>query len=399
MVRMTALLGLLALVACVAGTQTDAQREALRQVAEANNAFSTDLYNVLRSEPGNLIVSPMSASAALALVLQGAGGRTAQQLQAALRLPADGDVIKDGFKELFAGLESNNATIVRIANKVYTKTGATIKAPFRSTAVDKFRADAQELDFVNDNEASRKTINRWVEHITDNKIRDLLAELDPSTLMVVVNAIYFKGSWEKPFADGQTRNEPFHVSASSQVSVPMMHVTSHFRYALLPELGARLLELPYQGRTMKMWVILPDEVDGLARVEAGLTSLNFSAVNRQMSSGEVIVSLPKFKIESTFQLHEKLPRLGVQDLFGPGANLTGITDLSVSVSQVIQKAFVEVTEEGTVAAAATAVGIGPTSFVIPRPPQVFKVDRPFIFFLLNRANTFLFIGRVQTPQL
>ncbi|GLH01576.1 Antichymotrypsin-1 [Gryllus bimaculatus] len=331
--------------------------------------------NVLRSEPGNLIVSPMSASAALALVLQGAGGRTAQQLQAALRLPADGDVIKDGFKELFVGLESNNATIVRIANKVYTKTGATIKAPFRSTAVDKFRADAQELDFVHDNEASRQTINRWVEQITDNKIRELLKKLDPSTLMVVVNAIYFKGSWEKPFADGETRNEPFHVSASSQVSVPMMHVTSHFRYAVLPELGARLLELPYQGRTMKMWVILPDEVDGLARVEAGLTSLNFSAINRQMSSGE----------------------LGVQDLFGPGANLSGITDLSVSVSQVIQKAFVEVTEEGTVAAAATAlVAEGEFALILPPPPPpvIFKADHPFLFFFLNSEDVILFVGKL-----
>ncbi|GLH01581.1 Serine protease inhibitor 42Dd [Gryllus bimaculatus] len=332
------------------------------------------VLQVLRSEPGNLIVSPMSASAALALVLQGAGGRTAQQLQAALRLPADGDVIKDGFKELFVGLESNNATIVRIANKVYTKTGATIKAPFRSTAVDKFRADAQELDFVHDNEASRQTINRWVEQITDNKIRELLKKLDPSTLMVVVNAIYFKGSWEKPFADGETRNEPFHVSASSQVSVPMMHVTSHFRYAVLPELGARLLELPYQGRTMKMWVILPDEVDGLARVEAGLTSLNFSAINRQMSSGE----------------------LGVQDLFGPGANLSGITDLSVSVSQVIQKAFVEVTEEGTVAAAATAVEI--VNRYGFEPDIWFRVNRPFAFFVLCEDFIF-FCGRIQKPVL
>ncbi|GLH01582.1 Alaserpin [Gryllus bimaculatus] len=336
------------------------------------------VLQVLRSEPGNLIVSPMSASAALALVLQGAGGRTAQQLQAALRLPADGDVIKDGFKELFVGLESNNATIVRIANKVYTKTGATIKAPFRSTAVDKFRADAQELDFVHDNEASRQTINRWVEQITDNKIRELLKKLDPSTLMVVVNAIYFKGSWEKPFADGETRNEPFHVSASSQVSVPMMHVTSHFRYAVLPELGARLLELPYQGRTMKMWVILPDEVDGLARVEAGLTSLNFSAINRQMSSGE----------------------LGVQDLFGPGANLSGITDLSVSVSQVIQKAFVEVTEEGTVAAAATGVGVVPLSApLFPPRPVIFTADHPFIFLIIDESHLITFIGRVAIPPL
>ncbi|GLH01571.1 ACYPI002244 protein [Gryllus bimaculatus] len=244
----------------------------------------------------------------------------------------------------------------------------TVKAAFRQRAVDSFRSGADEVDFRSENEAARQAINQWVEAATQGKIRNLFAagQLSQDSVLVLVNAIYFKGEWLKAFKPNQTVNEPFHSSSADSV----------------------------QGSSMRMLILLPDEVDGLPRLEENLDSINFTALN--FYPWEVEIKMPKFKIESKLALKEPLSRLGVTDLFTPSANLSGLTDVpNVSVSKVLQKAFVEVNEKGTEAAVATAVEFVARS---GRRRISFTCDHPFLFFIQGADRTILFMGRVASPS-
>ncbi|KAK7788457.1 hypothetical protein R5R35_014702 [Gryllus longicercus] len=374
-----------------------ADESARREMADANNAFAIDLYRALGPLEGNVVMSPLSAGAVLALAWMGAAGRTAEQLGAALHLPsASHERVAQGVRALFDTLQGSEGVEVRVANKMFVHPNFTVKAAFRQRAVDSFRSGADEVDFRSENEAARQAINQWVEAATQGKIRDLFAagQLSQDSVLVLVNAIYFKGEWLKAFKPNQTIDEPFHSSSADSVQVPMMRGTFRAGHTRLREHNASAVELLYKGSSMRMLILLPDEVDGLPRLEENLDSINFTALN--FYPWEVEIKMPKFKIESKLALKEPLSRLGVTDLFTPSANLSGLTDVpNVSVSKVLQKAFVEVNEKGTEAAVATAVEFVARS---GRRRISFTCDHPFLFFIQGADRTILFMGRVASPS-
>lgn len=271
----------------------------------------------------------------------------------------------------------------------------------------------REVDFQGDTEGARQAINGWVEQQTQNMIRELLKPgiLDPQSRLVLVNAIYFRSLWATPFFANQTKEAPFHAAAGESVNVPMMHLTSHFQY--YEGDGVQVLELPYQGNLLSMVVILPQTVDGMAEVEKALTAPRMEEWLAKFKDYEVIVTLPKFTATCEFQLGAELRELGMRLAFQDGpegrprADFSGISDQAVRrdgclhISKVVHQARVEVTEEGTKAAAATAVIMAVTPVTAHRPPPraFFKADHPFLFLIRDRSTgSILFASRIARPR-
>ena len=255
----------------------------------------------------------------------------------------------------------------------------------------------EEITF-SENEKAAKTINGWVEKQTNSKIKGLFTKDDfgGSTELVLVNALYFKGKWLNKFRKAGTANQKFHVTTSKTVEMPMMRNQGQYSVTILEDLKAKALPLPYTGESFHMVIILPDEKNGLDAVEQRLPKFDF-AKGFEFSRPMVYqVSVPKFKIESTFELKETMESLGVQDIFVQGkADLSGISDNAnnLHVSRIVQKAFVEANEEGSEAAGTTAV------VVTKSRPQTFVCDHPFIFFIKDsKTGLILFMGRMVDPS-
>jgi serpin B len=240
-----------------------------------------------------------------------------------------------------------------------------------------------------------------VEEQTGGKIKNLLqpSHLSPNTSLVLTNAIYFKGDWSSPFSKAGTKDEVFTVTEDKRVPVPMMHRTGRLNYSDGEDFQA--LELPYAGDDLSMVIVLPKKMDGLARVEESLTSEKLSAWLAKLGPRRVDVALPKFKVEAGFELQKVLPAMGMPLAFTGSADFSGIDGKrDLFISAVIHKAFVDVNEEGTEAAAATAVVLArPSAVVRPPPAVVFRADHPFAFLIRhNRSGSILFLGRVVNPR-
>uniref|UniRef100_A0A672KXZ4 Serpin B6 n=1 Tax=Sinocyclocheilus grahami TaxID=75366 RepID=A0A672KXZ4_SINGR len=264
----------------------------------------------------------------------------------------------------------------------------------------------EKVDFKKNSEAARVNINKWVEKKTQGKIKDLLPPqgVDETTKLVLVNAIYFKGNWEKKFSKEATRDGQFKMNKTQTKPVKMMRQKSKFPLAFIPEMNSQVLELPYVGKNLSMLIILPNEIQGettgLQKLEKALTyeKLMEWTKSSKMLQEEVQVSLPKFKMAETYGMVQFLRSMGMEDVFDPQkVNLSGMSsNNNLAVSNVIHKAFVEVNEEGTEAAAATGITITTTS--MPLPPKTFIADHPFLFFIRhNPSNSILFYGRICSP--
>ncbi|XP_067005354.2 serine protease inhibitor 42Dd [Anabrus simplex] len=405
-VTITLLLGLFL------GTKSEGNGTALEEahlaVTKACNDFSTALYKAVSSEPGNVVMSPFSVESVMTLVWMGATGETANELSRGLHLPENRDHVEIGFKYLLSILESSETITLDIANKIYLQDGFKLKAPFRRIAVNSFRSDAEEVNFVNATEEARTSINKWVEQKTHDKIKDLIApgSLTVDTRMLALNAIYFRGGWLKPFNETDTYFEPFYTSPGKSINVAMMHQTEYFYHGEIPELQVQVLKLyyratkddeSYEDSPKSMLLLIPDAVDGLAALEAKIVHFNVSQIFNYLSKKEIILSLPKFKVGSTLKLVDSLKQLGISKVFGRGAELSGITDEPVYITDVVQKAFIEVTEKGTEAAAATFIEL--VNFLGSSPTEL-KVNRPFLFLVMDEpSNTVLFMGRVVHPEI
>ncbi|GLH01906.1 Serine protease inhibitor 42Dd, partial [Gryllus bimaculatus] len=373
-----------------------ASEVARQAVTAAANAFSLRLYQAVKANASNVVISPLSAAVLLALTRHGAAGATEQQIASALQLSTDRETTASGYGALLDSLQNNGEAVLRTANRLYAHAGLGLKESFRSTATGSFRAGAEELDFVNATDASRRAINTWVEQNTAGKIKDLFEEgaITQLTRLVLVNAIYFKAGWWKPFDVSETNSSVFHVTPTSQVNVPTMHGTFQLDFGELPAVDAKAVRLPYKAgdAQMSMVILLPNTVDGLERLEAGLDQLDLN--NLTPGFGEVILSLPKIRIESKYNLKEKLKELGITELFNPSADLSGISEHNLYVDEVVQKTFIGVDERGTEAAVATGINwfIG---MIYPRVD--FRADHPFLF-MIKKENTILFLGRVVNPR-
>lgn len=373
-------------------------------VAEANNRFALDLYRQLRAEEGNLFFSPSSISTALAMAYAGAAGETEAEMAKTLHFQMPEKRLHEGMQSLQALWKSpaeENDIRLHQANRLWGQRSYDFLPAFLEITREHYGAELAEVDFAQSEEARRR-INAWVEEQTERKITELVpaGALSSNTRLVLTNAVYFHGVWAAPFNEERTTDEDFHVTAAEKVQVPLMHRQDEFRYAAVDDL--QILELPYGERSLSMLVLLPREVAGLAKLEAELT---FQNLQRWLASvkheDEVKVYLPRFKTTSQFQLSDTLAAMGMQSAFDrDAADFSGMTDSEdLFISAVIHKAFVDVNEEGTEAAAATGAVIAATAAPVePEEPPVFRADHPFVFLIRdNRNDSILFLGRIENP--
>jgi serpin B len=376
---------------------------AAETVAAADAAFALRLYHELAARSDNLIYSPYSISTALSMTYGGAGGATAEQLAAVLGVGSDPAAWHAGRNDIGTSLDRpapvdpNGTTPLTIepTNALFGQDGFAFKPDYLELLAGDYGAGLQAINFAADPEAARAAINRWVARRTNDRIRQLLGPrtIDEMTRFVLVNAIYFKGSWAAPFEKVATKKATFHRLDGSAVQVPTMHGSIAGGYS--QGNGWQAVDLDYTGATMT--VILPD-AGKFAAVEQVLDTAFLAEIDANRRAMEVHLSLPRWSSTTALDLVDNLKPLGIHDLFDPNlADLRGIADAGLYVSQVIHQATIKVDEGGTEAAAATAV-IGGTTGGGPDGEVTVKVDRPFIY-LIRDSNTgeILFAGRVLDP--
>ena len=285
------------------------------------------------------------------------------------------------------------------ANALWTQSGERILPEFQKLIESSYEGGHFPVDFRQSPGAALQYINHWVEEQTKGKIKDLLKpqNIDARTVLVLTNAIYFKALWASPFLAQHTKPDDFYASASDKVRVDMMHQAGRFRYA--EDATAQTLELPYQGGNLAMVIVLPRSKDGLSQLEGSLSLAKLEGSLKALAQRRVEVSLPRFKLTAECELKGALSALGMPVAFDPGqADFSGMTGKrELAISAVVHKAFVEVDEKGTEAAAATGVAMVRASAVFT-PPPVFRADHPFLFLIRdNRNGSILFLGRLVRP--
>ncbi|XP_049443908.1 leukocyte elastase inhibitor [Epinephelus fuscoguttatus] len=388
--------------------QEDRTSPVMAAISSSNTGFALDLFRTLsQTNPtGNIFVSPLSISSALAMVYLGAKGDTAAQMAKALSF-SSGEGVHADFQTLNADINSPSASyILKLANRLYGENTANFLPQFLEATQKYYQADLKAVDFIGAAEACRAEINDWVEEQTENKIKDLLkpGTVSAMTRLALVNAIYFKGNWKSRFDEANTKDMTFKVNQNENRTVQMMYQMKKLPYNYIPELGLQILELPYIDEELSMFILLPEEStdgsDPLLKLEIELTRERLDEwTNRDNMDihSEIFVHLPKFKLEEDYELNEPLAKLGMTDVFcGAKADLSGMNgEGGLFLSTVAHKAFVEVNEEGTEAAAATA---GMVAFCMLREEH-FTADHPFLFFIRhNKTKSILFLGRFSSPQ-
>lgn len=375
----------------------------LAQLVAANNQFTTELYVRVVSAHENAAMSPYSVHTAFAMTREGARGTTEAELSAALHLRGDVTPAVRALADRVAAIGASGVEL-RTANRVFIEGDVPVESAFRASLDAGFRAPFEALSFA-DPEAARAHINGWVSGQTNQRIDDLLpaGALSAGTKLVLTNAVYFHGTWLRAFDRDTTSDEPFHVDGGAGVSVPMMRATQAVRFARLPDL--RAVELPYTGGQIAMVLVVPEAVDGLPALLGGLDAARLDAIVTALGPvPRVEIAMPRFRIDgATVTLSEAMQRLGVRQAFDDhNADFSGIARLTppLYISEGFHQAFVEVNEEGTEAAAATAVVMGARGIAPPRERvERITADRPFLFFLRDtRSGAVLFVGHVVDPR-
>lgn len=374
-------------------TEASASGPSLNEsIVKGNNAFAVQLYQKLGTKEGNLFFSPYSVSSALGMTYAGARGNTAKEMKEALHFQMDQPELNSAFKSLnrkLAATANKAGQKLNIANALVL-TGGNVSGEFK--AILKKNYDAKIFG------GGLETINDWVKQKTEGKIEKILEELDPNSVCVLLNAIYFKGIWESQFQKNQTHDAPFSVSASNKVTVPLMYQKSDFK--LLIEKDFKAVSIPYKEKNLSMVILLPETVDGLPALEKQLTPQSLKELVEKLDKQrvqEMELFMPKFKLETSYNLKPQFQKMGMKDAFGRAADFSGMgwPQGDLWISQIKHKAFVEVNEEGTEAAGATAVEMGTKS--IPYYP-VFRADHPFLFIIQdNQSGSILFMGRIVNP--
>jgi serpin B len=389
----------------------EASRDTAPQVSEAdlqavtggNSAFAFDLYQALRGQEGNLFYSPYSISVALAMTYAGARAETEAQMAEVLHFDLPQAQLHPVFKALAQaladrgeGAHGQGGFQLNVANALWGQAGYAFLPEFLNLLDRNYGAGLRLVDFIANAEAARVTINDWVAEQTEGRIEDLIPPgvLDSMTRLVLTNAIYFNAAWAQPFNERATQEEAFHLLDGGQVMVPMMHQIESFGYAEGD--GYQVVELPYESHELSMVVLLPDE-GGFEALEGSLDAAQVEAMLDEVSYREVSLAMPRFKYDAQFSLAETLAGMGMPAAFSDGADFSGMTGTrELFISAVIHKAFVSVDEEGTEAAAATAVAMKLTA--AQTEPVEVRLDRPFVFLIRDiETGTILFLGRVVDP--
>ncbi|KFV97896.1 PREDICTED: heterochromatin-associated protein MENT-like isoform X1 [Eurypyga helias] len=407
----------------------------MESLSVSTTSFTLDLYKKLNetSKGQNIFFSPWSIATALAMVYLGAKGDTAAQMAEVLHFnqtageegssetsrPSLGrprkrkmdpkhrqaENIHSGFKELLSDINKPRSTyLLKSASRLYEEKTYPLLPEFLQLLTSYYNAQPQAVDFKTAAEQARALINSWVENETERKIQDLLpaGSLSSHTVLVLVNAIYFKGDWEKKFLEKNTSEMPFRLSKTKTKPVQMMFLRDKFLIFRETTMKFKIIELPYVENELSVFVLLPDDISdnttGLEMVEGELTYEKLAewTNSANMMKAEVDLYLPKLKLEENYDLQSTLSSMGIQNAFDPvQADFTGMSaKKDLFISKIIHKAFVEINEEGTEAAAATGVLVLRSK----APTMTFKADHPFLFFIKhNKSQTILFFGRFCSP--
>jgi serpin B len=383
----------------------DAPTDDVASVSQSVNALGLDLHRVLAEERGgNLFLSPYSIVLALAMTYAGARDQTAEEMAEVLHFALPDEQLHPALNALDLALhagedrevDSYDPPIFRSANALWGQKGLGFQDPFLETLATNYGAGMRVLDFAKAEEA-RGTINDWVEEQTEDRIKDLIPPglLTEMTRLVLTNAVYFKAQWQNPFLEDATKDGPFYVPDGGSVTVPMMQQTENLSY--YAEDGLQVVELPYAGGTHSMLILLPEE-GKLGDLAAGLDEQRLAELVNQLENQSVALTMPRFEYEAEFALGNTLVGMGMPTAFGPGADFSGMTtEAGLFIGEVVHKAWVAVDEEGTEAAAATAVIM--VESAMPMEPVEMVVDHPFLFAIRHRdTGTLLFLGQVVDPS-
>jgi serpin B len=379
----------------------------LVELVAGNNAFAFDMYDQVRGRSGNIFCSPYSISLALAMTYAGARTETEQQMGDTLHFTLGQDGLHSAFNALDLELASRGEASsdlngdrfqLNIVNRIWGQLDYAFHEAFLDVLAENYGAGLSLLDFINAPDPSRIAINDWIAEQTRDRIKDLIppGAINTLTRLVLTNAIYFKASWREPFQENRTGKRPFNVLDGDPIMVETMRQTSEYGYTSGD--GYEVVELPYHGDELSMVILLPD-AGRFEEFESTLDPAGLGVILGQVGYRSIDLSLPKFTFEWSTSLADVLAVMGMPGAFDPDeADFSGMTDVEqLFITDVIHKAFVAVDEEGTEAAAATAVVVGTTS--IPEEPLVVTVDRPFIFLIRDiPTGTILFLGRVVDPS-
>ena len=371
-------------------------------LVEGNTAFALDLYGRLKDQPGNLFFSPYSISTCLAMTYAGARRNTEQQMAEVLHFSRKQDQVHPAFRELRSRLHqaaTRTGIELNIANALWAQKGHPFLPGFLGVATDQYEAQIKQADFKTEADSVAREMNQWVAAKTKDKIQNILRpeSLDDLTTLVLANAIYFKGTWLKTFDKKATYPQPFHLSRDREVNAPLMSRTDKVQY--FDDDALQAVELPYASKELAMLILLPSEIEGCRQLENSINSRSLSGWLARMKTKEVDLLIPKFKAESSFNLGPTLAAMGMRDAFTSDADFSGMDgSRDLFVSLVAHKAWVEVSEEGTEAAAATAVVM--TRGIHEAPPRLtFRADHPFIFLIRHvPSGSILFLGRLADPK-
>jgi serpin B len=373
------------------------------ELVQGNNAFAVELFGQLHRENGNLFFSPASISTAFGMTYAGAHGSTASEMEKALHFTLPSDRLHPAMGALLSSLNATHTGYrLRVADALWAQQGEHFLDGFLNLTKANYAAGFHAVDFARAPDQTRLTINQWIEQQTEDKIKDLLqpGTVSPNTRLVLTNAIYFKADWQWQFQKSESKDEDFHLSPSQFVRAPLMHREGRMNYFNGGTFQA--LEIPYKGLELSMIVVLPNDVSGLPALEQSLTPSSLQQWLGQLKpESKIILTLPRFKMTRQFELTKALGALGMKQAFEQGAAdfsaMTGKRDLWISAA--IHKAYVDVDEEGTEAAAATSTVLRSLSMPSIRPhPIIFRADHPLLFLIRdNRSGGILFMGRVADP--
>lgn len=382
-----------------------------KSILKNNTDFAFDLYKNLdeKDKEKNVFLSPYSISTAMAMTYSGANGETAKELASGMHFNSDVKKSDEEFKWLINAINSlNNSDVkINVANRLFGDKRFKFNLTYLEGINNNYNAPLEKVDFVKDLEGSRKKINTWVEDKTNNKIKELIKKnvMDDSTKLVLVNAIYFYGDWAKQFDSTRTRKGDFYLNNDTKIQNKLMWQKDYFQYMENSDFQA--IRMPYKGNTLYMEVYLPNKKDGIKDFEKLLNSENYAKWNKDFKSEEVAVTFPKYRMTCDFSLGKIFEeKMGMATAFSDDADFYKMVEKKekgLKISKVIHKAFIDVSEKGTEAAAATAVimdVVTSSAYREPDPYKIFTADHPFIFIIKDKATgSILFMGKVMNPSL
>jgi len=373
--------------------------EGVKEIIDSNNNFAFNLYFNLKEKEENIFFSPFSISSAFLLCYEGSKGNTKKEIEDVFGFPPDENIRRPSFEKILKEINKKDKKyILNSANALWIQKDYKILKEYKEIVKKYYLSEIENLDFINEGEKSRRIINSWVEEKTQGKIKDLIPEgaIDVLTRAIITNAIYFKGKWLKEFKIENTYEGDFYINENDKIKVFMMRMEGEmFNY--YEDEKVQVLEIPYTGDEISFFIFLPKSFD-INSINDYLNYEKFKEIKDKMVKEEIDIHIPKFKIETKYFLNDVLYEMGIKDAFlDIKADFSGITGKKeLYISKVLHKAFVEINEEGTEAAAATGIVMEITSV---RLRKIFKADHPFVFIIHeNKYGNILFFGRIINPQ-